>query len=162
MKRILLALLLTLGLSAPALASEILTLPITTAVTAVTGSTFQLRFGPGAQAQNMTLQATLVYGSGGTTVDAWVQTSLDGGSTWTDVANFHFTTVAPFRLVQNVSAVTAVVAAVTAQDGALTANTAVSGMFGNQWRVKVTTTGTYAGGTVLHVDAIGVGLTSSP
>lgn len=159
MKRFLLALTLILGLITPVCASEILTLPITTATTAQTGSIFQLRSGPVA-ATNMSLQATFTYGSGGTTADAWVQTSLDGGSTWSDVAHFSFATTS-LRTIMNVSSTASVLATVTPTDGgALPANTAVAGIWGPLWRVKYTTVGTYAGGTKLLIDAIAIGLTS--
>jgi hypothetical protein len=49
----------------------------------------------------MTLQGNFIWGSGGTTVDAFVQMSIDGGGTFVDVANFHFTT-ASARLILNV------------------------------------------------------------
>lgn len=158
MKRFLLALALTLGLMVPAQAVEILTLPITTATSALVGSTFQFRSGPVA-ATNMSLQATFTYGSGGTSADAWVQTSLDGGTTWSDVAHFNFTT-ASARTIMNVAANTPALATITPGDGgALAVNTALSGVWGNMWRVKYTTVGTYAGNTKLLIDAIAVGLT---
>ena len=65
------------------------TLPITTAVTSqVTPALIKRDFAP----ESLVIQANFTYGSGGTSADAWVQTSLDGGTTWTDIANFHFTT----------------------------------------------------------------------
>jgi hypothetical protein len=161
MRRLIFGLLFALGLiAAPAHAVELISTPITTAATTLS-QTFQLRAGPGIAAQNMTLQATLAYGSGGATIDVYTQVSIDRMTTWVDVSNFHFTTVAPFRLVQNVSAVTPVVASVTPTDGGLTINTAVSGLFGNFWRCKVITTGTYVA-TTLRVDAVGIGLTTTP
>ena len=82
----------------------------------------------------------------------WVQTSFDAGLSWCDVANFSFTT-ASSRVVANVSALTTILTPVAATDGALAANTATSGLIGALWRVKYTTTGTYAGGTILRIDA---------
>jgi hypothetical protein len=38
------------------------------------------------------LQCSFVYGSGGISIDAYVQTSIDGGNAWIDVAQFHFLT----------------------------------------------------------------------
>jgi hypothetical protein len=46
----------------------------------------------------MLLYASFVYGSGGTSVDVWTQTSLDGGSTWIDVCNFHFLQATAFLI----------------------------------------------------------------
>ena len=55
-----------------------------------------------------------------------------------------------------------IVASITPTDGAMTANTALSGVFGNQFRIKYQTTGTFAGGTTLRIDAIANGLTTFP
>lgn len=103
---------------------------------------------------NLAIQGNFTYGSGGTTMDAWVQSSLDGGNTWIDVCNFHFTT-ASARFVFNLSALTAVTAEYTPTDGTLAANTAKDGILGNLYRAKWTSVGTYAGGTTLSLDAVG-------
>lgn len=158
MKRFLLSILLMFGLMAPAHAVEMLLLPITTAVNPALSSTFQIRSGPGLSGTDMTIQANLTGASGGTSVDVYIQTSLDGGGTWTDVANFNFTTT-PLRKVSSTSMASAVVAAATATDGSIASNTTLSGIFGNLWRVKVISVGTYTA-TTLRVDAIAVGLTS--
>lgn len=121
---------------------------ITTAVTAQVTSPLQL--GDGVP-ESASLQATLAYGSDGSTISAWAQTSLDEGLTWCDVANFSFTTSAA-RFIFNVSALTPKTTEVTPTDGSLTANTAIDGVLGPLWRVKYTSTGTYAGGTALRID----------
>jgi hypothetical protein len=142
--------------------TALLNVPVTTAVTALVGGTYQLREqGGNAPQPSIILQGTLIYGSGGTTADAWVQTSLDGGVSWNDIANFHATTAA-YRSVFNLNGVpTGIVQMTTFTDGTLAANTAFATPFlGTLWRVKYTTTGTYAGGTVLRVDAICAGLTA--
>ena len=71
--------------------AAILNLGITAAAAAVVTPVLQLRPGPGGRGlpTNMLAQANFAYGSGGTSVDAWLQTSIDGGSSWIDVANFH-------------------------------------------------------------------------
>ena len=102
------------------------------------------------------LHANFTYGSGGTSADAWVQTSLDGGATWCDVANFHFTT-ASARKFFNLSSMTPVATQATPTDGSLAANTCVDGLVGPLWRVKYTTVGTYAGSTTLAVHIVGDG-----
>jgi hypothetical protein len=97
--------------------------------------------------------ADFAYGSGGTTVKAWVQTSLDGGASWCDIMNFAFLLAAA----RKVSAVTVDIAlgpAVTPTDGALADNTIVNGLLGDQVRVRWTSTGTYAGATSLKVSAL--------
>ena len=101
-----------------------------------------------AQAKYLAVEAEFNYGSGGTTVDAYVQTSLDGGATWIDIMNFHFTTTSGNRVSAVVTS-TALAANVTPTDGSLTASTILSGLLGDRIRVKYTTTGTYAGGTTL-------------
>lgn len=106
--------------------------------------------------QSAVIQATFTYGSGGTSADAWVQTSFDGGATWCDVANFHFTT-STARFAFNLSSLTPVTTEYTPTDGTLAANTAKDGMLGPQWRIKWTSVGTYAGGTTLRVDIAGRG-----
>lgn len=104
----------------------------------------------------LVVQAKFLYGAGGTTVDAYVQTSIDGGVTWVDIMEFAFTTSA-LRKISAVVASTAVAAAVTPSDGALTANTILSGVFGDRLRVKYVTVGTYTGATSLAIDAIAKG-----
>ncbi len=163
-RRLLIAAVLTMGSIAQALAVELLPpLTITTAISATPGQTYQLRPGPGGQllTTNMALQGTFTYGSGGTSADAYVQTSFDGGNTWIDVANFHFTTSSQ-RFTYNLYSGTPVASEYTPTDGSLTANTAKDGQFGNYWRVKYVTVGTYSGGTTLRIDAIANGLTTLP
>jgi hypothetical protein len=126
---------------------NLLTLPITAAV-AVT-ATNPVKFN--AAPRNLTVQGNLVYGSGGTTVDAYLQTGIDGGATWIDIAQFHFTTAAA-RFVYNLNAQTPVTTEYTPTDGSLSANTAKDGLLGSQFRVKYQSTGTYAGGTQLSID----------
>jgi hypothetical protein len=134
---------------------------VTTAVTAAVTTPLQLRPVEGVIAQNIALQANFAFGSGGTTATVWVQTSFDAGSTWIDVANFSFTT-ASAQAVFNLSGLTPVTTQYAATDGTLASNTAKDGLIGSLWRTKLTTVGTYAGGTTLRVDAVALGLTSSP
>lgn len=121
---------------------------ITTAVSAVTPDGEKTI----GYVESLTLQATFTYGSGGTTAKAWVQTSLDGGSTWTDVANFAFTTASARRIFHLTPV--AVTSIATPTDGTLADGTAVNGILGELYRVKLTTTGTYAGSTSLVITAI--------
>lgn len=97
----------------------------------------------------VTLSARFVYGSGGTSVAAVVQTSLDQGQTWIDVCRFDFTT-ANANKVANVVAAGAVAPAAVA---ALAVEGKLDGILGDRLRVKVTSTGTYAGNTSLSVRA---------
>ena len=128
---------------------NLLTQTITTALAAQLGPAVQFREGV---PRNVLIQANFTYGtSGGTTVDGWVQTSVDGGATWCDVANFHFTTASARRLF-NLSSATPVTSIATPSDGTLASNTSVDGLIGTQMRVKWTSTGTYVGATVLAID----------
>lgn len=145
---------LALFCASPLIARTLGVITITTAVTAVT--TAPLQFAKGAAPNAVNIQCRFTYGSGGTTAKAWVQTSLDG-SNWTDVASCAFTT-SSLRQVFNLSALTPVTTAYTATDGTLADNTVKDGIIGPQWRLKYTTTGTYAGSTVLAVDLNGAPL----
>lgn len=120
---------------------------ITTALTAEISSRVACQDGTPRSA---VIQAAFTYGSGGTSADAWIQTSVDGGVTWTDICNFHFTTSSA-RFVFNLSALTPVTTEYTPTDGTLAANTAKDGILGPIYRAKVTTVGTYAA-TTLRVD----------
>jgi hypothetical protein len=122
--------------------------PITTPVTLQATTPIPLTNGAFRSAD---VQANFVTGGGGTSVTAFVQTSLDGGNTWADVACFGFTTSSAVK-VFNLSTTAAVTSPITPTNGGLTANTAISGIMGNMWRVLLTTTGTYASGTSLRVD----------
>lgn len=100
--------------------------------------------------------AVFLYGAGGTTVKAYVQTSFDGGATWIDIMCFAFTTSAGTK----VSAVTlnvALAASTVTTDGSMSDNTILNGLLGDQFRVKYVTTGTYTGATSLAVSAIAKG-----
>jgi hypothetical protein len=101
--------------------------------------------------RNVCVQGNFTFDSGGATVDAFVQTSIDNGATWVDIAQFHFTT-ASGRFLFNLNSQTPVTTEQPATDGALAANTAKDGILGNQIRVKYQTTGTYGGASSLSVD----------
>lgn len=138
-------------------ATALLNIGITTAVTTQVSPVVELpRSG---KPTNVELEAEFAYGSGGTTVDAWVQTSLDGQNTWVDVAEFHFTTSAT-KGVYNLSSLTPVTTQYAPTTGTLSANTAKDGIVGSYWRVEYTTTGTYAGSTNLTVNMFANGVTA--
>lgn len=125
---------------------------ITTAGTLIS-QTFDLKANAMKLPLNLAAQANLTYGSGGTTIAVYIQTSFDQGATWCDVINFAFTT-ANLRQIGNVNRQTAVVP-VAATDGSLASNTKNDGVVGRLWRAKVVSTGTYAGNTTLVVDILG-------
>ena len=99
----------------------------------------------------ITMQAIFTHGSGGTTAKAFVQTSLDEGVTWFDIASFAFATTSATKII-NLSGNTPVTTQVVPVDGALTDNTVVDGLIGAQFRARYVTTGTYSGDTTLKID----------
>lgn len=123
---------------------------ITTAGTATGGTLTNL-----GGAEYAAVQAAFTYGSGGSVTTAYVQTSLDSGTTWTDLACMQFGTVTARRIYTIGQLVGASTALVTPTDGALTANTMVGGVLGDRMRVKVISAGTaYAGNTRLAIHAV--------
>ena len=104
-------------------------------------------------AHNLCLQANFTYGSGGTTVDAYVQTTLDGGATWVDVAQFSFGTSSG-AYIFNLSSATPQTTALVPTNGTLTAGTSVDGIFNSALRVLYKSSGTYAGNTTLRIDGM--------
>lgn len=127
---------------------QIVSETITTALSAVIRGPISGLYGM----KELAIEAKFVYGSSGTTVKAWVQTSLDGGSNWIDIANFAFATTS-LRTVTTLSSATAA-ATITPTDGALADNAEVLGILGDIIRVKLTTVGTYAGGTTLDINFV--------
>lgn len=99
--------------------------------------------------QSVSLQAAFVYGSGGTSVAAVVQTSIDQGATWIDVCRFDFTTANAVKIA-NISAAGALAPAAVA---ALGAEGKLDGVLGDRLRCKVSSVGTYGGTTTLSVRA---------
>ena len=121
---------------------------ITTAETATTADAVAML----GRVESLTIYVVFTYGSGGTTCRVWVQTSLDGGATWMDIADVSATTSSITRAYHLTAA--AVTAIATPGDGALAANTSVNGFLGPVFRTKVTSTGTYAGSTTLTVSVL--------
>jgi len=93
-------------------------------------------------------QLRLAYGSGGTSIKAYLQTSLDQETTPIDIACVVFGTASEVTAL-NFSALTPKLTQVTPTDGALADDTALDGILGDRFRLKLVTTGTYAGSTVL-------------
>lgn len=98
----------------------------------------------------VTLSARLAYGSGGTAVVAVVETSINQGTTWIPVARLDFAT-AGLEKVINLSGLTPRTTPLSV--AALGAEGANDGVLGDRLRLVVTSTGTYAGSTVLSVRA---------
>lgn len=97
-------------------------------------------------------QVKLVVAGGGGTAKAYIQTSLDGGATWFDVACVALTTATATRVgcVRLYVATAGPIA--TPADGALTDNTILDGIMGDRVRCKLITAGTaYSGASSVAV-----------
>lgn len=94
----------------------------------------------------LTLSARFEYGSGGTTTIGKIQTSLNQGSTWIDIARFDFATAGLEKII-NLTRNVAITSPYTVID--LAAEGSINGILGDRLRAIVTSTGTYAGSTVL-------------
>ncbi len=129
-----------------------MTLLCNTAITtAVTGS-IQTPWPGFGKVTALTIQAAFTYvASAATSVDAYIQTSLDGGTTWIDIANFQFTTASANKIV-NVSGLTAVTTPTAITEGSLATNTVQQGVLGDRYRVKITSVGTYGAGTLITIN----------
>lgn len=92
--------------------------------------------------ESVSAQIALNYGSGGSTINVYLQTSLDGGTTAIDIANRSWTTASETKVMNFFTDLA--VTAFTPTDGALTANTEKNGILGNRLRLKIVVTGTYA------------------
>lgn len=106
--------------------------------------------------KGLIVQAVFTYGSGGTKVTVWVQTSFDGGTTWVDIMSMTFTTATATKI-SSVLHLTGSGASYVPTDGALLDDSIKDGLLGDRLRVKYTSTGTYAGGTTLAVTAVSKG-----
>lgn len=103
-------------------------------------------------ATELVVQAVFDYGSGGTSVTVWVQTSIDGGATWLDIACFQFTTADDEVVIPLTTAMPA--APTTTGDGVLAPDEIINGLIGDALRVKGESIGTYAGDTTLTIKAL--------
>lgn len=94
------------------------------------------------------LQCNFTYGAGGTSLKVCIETTLDQGVTWIEVARFAFTTASAEKLM-NLSALTPKIAAYT--PAACSDDAAVDGILGDRWRAKIIVVGTYSGNTSVSV-----------
>jgi hypothetical protein len=95
-------------------------------------------------------QVRLSGGASGIKISVYIQTSLDQGQSWIDIANIAFTNT-PGVAVINVSALDKLTTVTAPSDGGLADNTVLDGVLGDQFRAKVISTGTYTGGTLISV-----------
>jgi hypothetical protein len=104
-------------------------------------------------AVSLSVEAVFVRAGGGTTAKFWVQTSLDGGTTWVDIMCFAFTTTTA-SAINSVRTTTAVAANYTPTDGTLSDNTIKDGILGDRIRLKYTTVGTYTGASSIAISGV--------
>ncbi len=117
---------------------------VITAAGTVTGEAYVL--GP-IEADAVIAEAIFTYGSGGTTAKVYLQTSLDGGTTWVDLASFAFATTTASKVSALSTGIAPAAQAFTPSDAALADNTVVNGVIGDRVRVKLVSVGTYGGNT---------------
>lgn len=85
---------------------------------------------------------------GNPTLDVYLQTSADGGTTWRDIAHTQFTTSALKRFAQISGQTAGATSILAASDAALSGETVTQGAWGDRLRVKYVfaaggSTGTY-------------------
>ncbi len=97
-----------------------------------------------------TLQVRLAYGSSGTLINVYCQTSLDQGVTYIDLANVLLGTASEVAVL-NFSGLTPKTSQYAPTDGALADDICIDGILGDRFRAKVVSQGTYAGQTVVSV-----------
>jgi hypothetical protein len=93
------------------------------------------------------LSARLGYGAGGSAIIAVIQTSLDQGTTWIDIARFDFTTFGVEKIMNLTKA--AITSPYSVTD--LASEGSNNGIIGDRFRAVVTSTGTYTGSTLLSL-----------
>lgn len=102
----------------------------------------------------ISLEAKFVRAGGGTTCKVWVQTSLDGGVTWFDIASFAFATTTANKVHSvRLDPATPITPATVPASATLTDDTVLNGILGNMFRCLFTTTGIYTGASSIGVYA---------
>jgi hypothetical protein len=134
--------------------ATILNVPITTAVTAQVGTSYQLRGGPGSgdTPASLGVQGNAT-GTPGTSIQWWLQFSYDDGASWCDACSFTHT-IAGRANGTAVSSPGAGLVPAASSDGALATGTVSAGVFSGLLRVKYTSVGTWTLGN-LRVDTFG-------
>lgn len=101
----------------------------------------------------LSCQARFYYGSGGTQVNVYLQTSLDQGNSWFDISNIEFTTASGIEVV-NLSGLNAVTTPTAPVNLALLNNTSFNGPLGDRLQAVVVSTGTYGSNTLAAVNCV--------
>lgn len=127
---------------------------ITTAAQQVTPASLQQGL-PGGLATldgltALSCQVRFFYGAGGTKTNVYLQTSLDQGTTWFDIANIAFTTASGVEIV-NLSGLNSVTTPQAPVNLALADNTSLNGPLGNRLQAVAVSQGTYTASTLASV-----------
>lgn len=96
-------------------------------------------------ATQMCMQSDFIYGSGGLTFKIYLQTTVDNGNTWFDIASSAFLVASARKILT--ATLNATNNTFIATDGTLTDNTVIAGIAGMQLRIKYVVTGTYSAST---------------
>jgi hypothetical protein len=99
------------------------------------------------------LQVQLAYGGGGTSINVYIQSSLDQGQTWFDIANIAFGTASGTELI-NLSGLDKLTTPTAPTNQTLANNTMLDGPIGDRLQAVVVTTGTYSGNTLVSVRGV--------
>lgn len=98
---------------------------------------------------NITFQARMVaIGTLGTSVKAYLQTSLDQAATWFDIGCLTFAGTSGQKFV-NISGGSGSTTPPAVTDGALADDTTIQGPLGDRFRLKLTSTGTFGAASTL-------------
>ena len=94
------------------------------------------------------ISANFNYGSSGTSLKVMIETTPDQGTTWVEVARLAFTTASAQKVI-NLSGLTPKTTPYTPV--ALSDDACLDGFFGDRWRARILTVGTYAANTSLAI-----------
>ena len=100
-----------------------------------------------------TFQVRFAYGSGGTQTNVYIQTSIDQGQSWFDIANIEFTTSSGVDVI-NLSGLDKLTTPTAPTNLALANNTVLDGPMGDRLQACVVSQGTYGGQTLVAVSGI--------
>lgn len=98
----------------------------------------------------LSCQATFLWVSGGSSVNVYIQSSLDQGRTWFDIANVAFGTSSGIEII-NLSGLNSVTTPQVPSSLSLPNNTTFNGPLGDRLQAVVVSTGNYGAGTLASV-----------
>lgn len=105
--------------------------------------------------KNVSLEAKFVRAAGGTSCKVWVQTTLDDGETWFDIACFAFTTTSGNKVhAVRIDPATPLTPATVPAEATLADDTVLNGILGTGLRTKRTIVGTYTGDSSIEIHAV--------